>query len=174
MVWKFAFSGSYDSLEPLNPCEVVAGGPWALLEALVGDPLPPVERREGGKPFFPDRPDLCFNLSHSHGLALCVLSDKPVGCDIELIRPRSPNLARYALDDKQYEWFQSRGEAWGDFCALWTLKEARVKCTGQGLRLPPRDIMVPLIGPGEQAEWEGFTFTALAGENWRGAICEAV
>lgn len=153
------------------------GDPYALLAGLLAEwagiePLPAVARRADGKPFFPDFPDLRFNLSHSGPLALCALSDKPVGCDIEGVRPRSPRLPRYALSDGEFQWFQNRGANWADFYTLWTLKEARVKCTGQGLRVPPREIAVPLLEPGEETDFEGFHFTALAGDSWRAAVCE--
>lgn len=167
MVWKVGTGDAYALLSAL------------LVEARGVEPLPRLERREGGKPFFPDRPDLQFSLSHSpvsrtESLTLCALSDGPVGCDIEVIRPRSPGLPRYALDDRQYEWFRRRGERWEDFYTLWTLKEARVKCTGEGLKALPREIRVPLLEPGEEAQFEGFRFTALAGETWRGAMVEQI
>ena len=39
-----------------------------VLERELGIPvLPETERGEEGKPFFPERPDVRFNLSHSHG-----------------------------------------------------------------------------------------------------------
>ena len=42
---------------------------WALLERALTDrgleQMPAVERAPGGKPYFPDRPGLCFSLSHS-------------------------------------------------------------------------------------------------------------
>lgn len=148
------------------------GEPRALLASLLGEPLPPMERGKYGKPYFPGREER-FSVSHSGGLALCALSSRRVGCDIELVRPRSANLPRYALGEKEYRWYLERGGRWEDFYTLWTLKEARVKCTGEGLRRPARSIAVPLMEPGERAELEGFTFAALAGENWRGAVCEA-
>jgi len=51
------------------------------------------------------------------------------------------------------------------------LKEARVKCTGEGLRRPPRDIAVPLLRPGETGELDGLVFSAFSGETWRAAAC---
>ncbi len=39
-----------------------------------------------GKPYFPS-PRCQFNLSHSGTLALCALSDRPVGVDIQMVRP---------------------------------------------------------------------------------------
>ena len=44
-----------------------------------------------GKPFLPDDPELTFNLSHSHGLALCAVGrGVAIGCDVEW---RDPALA---------------------------------------------------------------------------------
>ena len=51
---------------------------------------PEIAREPGGKPFFPGHPALCFNLSHSRGAAVCALHDKPVGVDIEKLRPAPP------------------------------------------------------------------------------------
>ena len=153
------------------------GDPYILLSALLVkhggiEPLPVMARTERGKPYFPDHPHLHFSVSRAKGLSLCALGDTPMGADIELVRPRSSGFPRYALSDREYEWYESRGSRWEDFYTLWTLKEARVKCTGEGIfRRPAREVTVPLMEPGESGEWEGFSFTALGGENWRGGLC---
>ena len=70
----------------------------ALLERALADrgleQMPAVERAPGGKPYFPDRPELCFSLSHSGPWALCALGDGPVGADVETVRPRREALLR--------------------------------------------------------------------------------
>lgn len=152
------------------------GDPYALLAALLleakgVEPPPPMARTPQGKPYFPTLPQDHFSVSHSKGLGLCALAPVPVGCDIERARPRREGLPAYALDEGEYRWFRDRGGRWEDFYTLWTMKEARVKCTGEGLRVPPREIAVPLLEPGEEGSCEGFTFTALAGAGWRGAVC---
>ena len=43
----------------------------ALKRELGLSELPEMAREDGGKPYFPSRPDICFNLSHSHGAAVC-------------------------------------------------------------------------------------------------------
>lgn len=142
-----------------------AGVVWGLSE------LPAVARGERGKPCFPGRPELCFNLSHSGPWALCALSDRDVGADLEAVRPRRPFLPQRALSGEEYAWYQARGGAWEDFYTLWTLKEARVKCLGSGIDRPARDVAVPLLSPGESAPLDGLRFTAYAGEGWRAALC---
>ena len=90
------------------------------LEREYGLRKPPETAREpGGKPFFPSRPDICFNLSHSHGAAVCALHNKPVGIDVEKLRPAPRRLAEGMEDEA--------------FFRLWTAKEATVKRSGQGI-----------------------------------------
>lgn len=157
--------------------QVENGDVRALLAGLAEEvwglvPLPEITALPGGKPWFPSRPDCRFSLSHSGTLGLCAVSEQPVGADVEQLRPRRETLPRYVLDDREFDWFRTRGNNWADFYTLWTLKEARVKCTGEGLRRPAREIAVPLLIPGASTLWDGFRFTALAGEDWRGAVCE--
>lgn len=155
---------------------VEEGNAYALLAAMAREhwameELPPLVRQPGGKPTL-NLPGYEFSISHSGALALCALSERPVGADLELVRPRRAGLPRYALSEGEFAWFEGRGSRWEDFYTLWTLKEARVKCTGEGLRRAAREISVPLLVPGESRVWEGFAFTALEGEGWRGALCE--
>ena len=104
-----------------------------LLAAEYGLPqLPELARQEGGKPFFPQHPDLHFNVSHSGGLALCGAGSAPLGVDIEEVRPRRSGLARYICSPAEYAWYEELGGDWESLYTIWTLKEARVKCTGQG------------------------------------------
>lgn len=143
-----------------------------LLAAEYGLPgLPELERQAGGKPFFPQRPDLHFNLSHSGGLALCGAGTAPLGVDLEVVRPRRAGLARYICSPEEYAWYEELGGDWESLYTIWTLKEARVKCTGEGLRQRPEAIAVPLIGPGQTGELEGLVFRSYAGDGWLGAVC---
>ena len=83
--------------------------------------------------------DLRFNLSHSRGLALCVIAHREVGCDIEWRNPQlavEPIAARFfsarelaalrALD--RARWARA-------FFNAWTRKEAYIKARGRGLSL---------------------------------------
>lgn len=153
-----------------------AGDAHKLLEELVREEyglpaLPTLARAENGKPFFSERPGLHFNLSHSRGLSLCGVGTAPMGVDVEAVRPRRPGLPGHVFSEKEYAWFRERGGDWGSFYTLWTLKEARVKCTGIGLRQGPRSIAVPLLAPGEEGTLDGLAFRAYAGEGWRAAAC---
>ena len=123
-------------------------------------PLPEVARTELGKPWFPALPEIQFSISHSKALILCALSDRPVGVDIEDIRPRRDHLPQYALTKEEFQTYQALGGDWPAFYGLWTKKEAWCKYTGQGLR--------PLWG---QTPPEDLHYGAYTGDGWRAAVC---
>lgn len=119
--------------------------------------LPPVERSPRGKPLFPGQPDRWFSLSHCGRLALCSLSDSPVGVDIELVRPRRPGLPAYALSGDELSRFDG---SWEDFYRLWTLKESWCKREDAPL-YPPRQVRVPPPCP----------HRSYPGAGWQAAVC---
>ena len=82
-----------------------------------------------GKPFFRNRPDLHFSLSHGGGIAACAVADRPVGVDVEGQRPVSAALLR--------RYFTAAERAAAEPLRLWTLKESCCKMTGQGLAALP-------------------------------------
>ncbi len=154
------------------------GDAWALMtQSLLQEQgwerLPEVARTRRGKPYFPDCPHVHFNLSHSGHLALWGVGPVPLGVDVEVVRPRREGLASYILSDEEWAWFAGQGGGWGLLYTLWTLKEARIKCTGQGLDQTPRTIRVPLLRPGQEGERDGFHFRSYGGKGWRGAVCSA-
>ena len=96
---------------------------------------PPVfEYGEHGKPAIVGHPEICFNMSHCREAALCVLSDRPVGVDVESIRSYSESLARYTMNDEEMQLILKARRPEVEFTRLWTLKEAVVKRSGEGIR----------------------------------------
>jgi len=107
-----------------------------------------------GKPALADSSELRFNASHSHGLALyAVATERDVGIDIELIRPR-------VAEEKIAERFFRPAEAASlrtlpkekqaeAFFRIWTRKEAYIKAVGTGLSMP-----LDSFDPAEVPGWE--------------------
>jgi phosphopantetheinyl transferase len=123
--------------------------------------LPEIARTETGKPYFPKAPGVQFNWSHSGPYVLCACSAKPVGADIERVRPRKDSLPAYALTERELAEYRRLGADWPAFFALWTRKEAWCKYTGEGLSVlwkqtPPET---------------GLYYGAYAGADWRAAVC---
>ena len=124
--------------------------------------LPTIGRRQWGKPYFPARPELEFNLSHSGPFALCALDSAPVGVDIQTVRPRRPALLRRVCAPEELAWLEGRGDLWSAFALLWALKESRVKESGRGLTSPISAISYGSgwVRPGDMIKW-GFITSML-------------
>ncbi|MCH5191740.1 MAG: 4'-phosphopantetheinyl transferase superfamily protein [Oscillospiraceae bacterium] len=99
---------------------------------------------KNGKPFAKDL-DVEFNISHSHDMVVCAVSDKPVGIDIEKIRPIKLNVAKrictkdeliylfgHTPNEQDFE-MNSDIPTLTRFFEIWTAKEAYGKCVGIGL-----------------------------------------
>ena len=99
-----------------------------------GKPLPPVLTQPQGKPYLSDG-SAHFSISHTKGHVFCVLSDKPVGIDAEeQDRDIDLRLAEKILSPGEKAHFLAAANPRQALLRLWVLKEAGVKCTGQGLR----------------------------------------
>lgn len=116
------------------------GAGLLLALALKAEGLPVSDTRETalGKPWLPAQPDFHFSLSHSGEMALCAVSERELGCDIERLRRYDPAIARRFFHPEERAWLFSLPEAEQPdaFLRLWTLKESYLKATGQGLSLP--------------------------------------
>ncbi len=89
---------------------------------------------EHGKPTLVGHPDIHFNLSHCREAVACVVGSRPVGIDIESVRPLKESLVRYTMSEtEQQKIFGAENPALM-FTRLWTMKEASLKLTGEGLR----------------------------------------
>lgn len=103
-----------------------------------------------GRPTVPGT-ELVLSISHAgERVGLAVADGVPVGLDVEALdRNSGPDLVRYSLTDVEQAAIaqlpeQQRATA---FFTYWTRKEALMKATGRGLKLPLRSIT--LTPPGE-------------------------
>lgn len=136
------------------------------------DTLPEIQRHPHGKPFFPDYPQVEFNLSHSGGLALCALDTGPVGVDIQVVKSWRAGLPRRVCSEQELGWLEGQQDRQAGFAVLWALKECRVKQSGLGLRMQIRDIAVPLPERWEGAVLlDGLQFQVYQGPGWAAAVC---
>lgn len=117
-----------------------------------------------GKPYLPRTPELKFNLSHSHAMALVgVTLDVELGVDVEHVREMTDqsDIAERFFPASEFADYllvppSSRGR---DFFTRWTRIEAVLKARGVGL-----------YGIGEETEGE-WTIQAIdAGPNYEAAV----
>lgn len=147
-----------------------------------------------GKPYLLDPPrDLRFSLTHARGMVAVALAEGvDVGVDVEPAnrRAESMQLARRFFAPEETALLETlEGDARREaFFTLWTLKEAAVKATGEGLSraldsftvflAPPRLVMREARAAGDWrlAHWRlGAHHLALAGRcaDWRPRLAEA-
>ena len=92
-----------------------------------------------GKPYLEKSP-LNFSISHCNEVVVCSVNKMKIGIDIEDIK----NINKYVIsktltevERKNMEFSNRRDEY---FFRLWTLKEAFIKCIGQGLSYGMRNV----------------------------------
>jgi 4'-phosphopantetheinyl transferase len=107
---------------------------------------------------------LQFNLSHSGDLAvLAVTYGRPVGVDVEQVRPLTDALAiaRRFFTPEETAWLSAASPAdlGTRFFRLWTRKEAVIKAVGRGLWMPLDDFATTT------AEGQAPALLHLAGEH---------
>lgn len=103
--------------------------------------------KEHGKPYAKDL-SIEFNISHSGDMVVCAVDDKPIGIDIEQIRPIDLIVAKRICTDEELLYLLGRTptdqrdftyttntEILTRFFELWTAKEAYGKCLGKGVCL---------------------------------------
>ncbi len=84
---------------------------------------------DSGKPYAKGL-DVHFSISHSGDYAVCAVSDKEIGIDIEKIREINPDAAKRFACGNERNYINSHTNG---FFEIWTLKEAYFKCIGTGL-----------------------------------------
>ena len=98
---------------------------------------------------------LCFNLSHSHGIALYAITcGREIGIDIEYFRPdvEVEKLAERFFSPREAAVLRALPEHLRKegFFNCWTRKEAYIKAEGKGMSIPLSAFDVSLT-PGEPA-----------------------
>lgn len=86
---------------------------------------------ENGKP---RAEGVYFSLSHSGNYAVCAVGESDLGVDIEQPRKNVLPTAMRFFTKEEYEKIAASDFPEEEFCSLWVLKEACIKCSGAGLR----------------------------------------
>lgn len=102
---------------------------------------PLFEYNEHGKPSIIGHPEIFFNLSHCKEAVVCVISDKPVGVDVESIREYRESLVRYTMNEKEICEIESAEHPDVAFIRLWTMKEATLKLLGTGISKDMKSVL---------------------------------
>ncbi len=115
---------------------------------------------EHGKPIYYDEKsekELYLNLSHSETHIAAICGEFPVGIDVEQIRETRLAVARRFFTEREQQLLvgiQSEEERAALFFRIWTLKEAFLKTTGEGLGRELGSFDVSEAVHGQKAEVE--------------------
>lgn len=87
---------------------------------------------ENGKPYLENCP---FNvsLSHSNEYVLVGISKNEIGVDIQEVSDIDENALDYLFSEKDWDFYSKSKRKTDVFYKIWTLKEAFVKMTGEGI-----------------------------------------
>lgn len=91
---------------------------------------------ENSRPGFDKDYGIDFNLSHSGNMAMCVISESKVGCDIQLMKPTDGKIATRFFTDPERDYVfavDDPSEINDRFYRIWARKEAYTKVTGEGI-----------------------------------------
>ena len=100
--------------------------------------------KEHGKPYAKNLA-VEFNVSHSEEMVVCTLGYKPVGIDIEKIRPIDLKIAKHICTEEELRFlfgctptekdfsYTTNIDILTRFFKIWTAKEATAKCKGTGV-----------------------------------------
>ncbi len=138
--WQHLFTASrlekISHLRHESDKKMSAGVESALLASLKLQRYNPIDSiytySENGQPIL-NLTGKHISLSHSGGLAVCALSEIPVGVDIEVPRKMSSRIKNYILSDSEIN--RDLFDRTDDISLLkkWTAKESYFKLTGTGI-----------------------------------------
>lgn len=133
--WRRDYALSFHRLiDRINCCEAYLLLKRGLFENYGIDCNPLFTYDVNGKPYLKEYPDICFSISHCNNGVLCVIADEPVGCDIEDIPQNIDDLLYnncFCPSEQMIIHDSDKPEV--DYTKIWTMKEAALKATGEGL-----------------------------------------
>jgi 4'-phosphopantetheinyl transferase len=91
-----------------------------------------------GKPGLLVPTGIDFNIAHSGSWVVCAVNDKPVGIDVEVMKPIDIHNAKSYFSQEEYNTLinQPPEMRMKYFYSLWTLKESYIKAEGKGFSIP--------------------------------------
>lgn len=120
-----------------GPVKHASCSAWNLLYQTLlenGLPVSTISITDIGKPYLLDS-SIHISLSHSHGVCVVAVADRPVGVDVEMLKNSyNLHLVERSLSENEKAVYD------GDFTRIWCRKEAVAKMTGEGITGYPNNI----------------------------------
>ncbi len=98
-----------------------------------------------------------FNISHSGNYVIIAVSDTEVGCDVEMLKNVDyERLGRIVFHENELVAIKNAEDKQECFYRFWTMKEAFIKCLGEGFHFKTSSL--DLCGTKHALEYEGETY----------------
>jgi phosphopantetheinyl transferase len=116
---------------PIRRLEWLAGR-WLLHRLTGATERLTLGKNPYAKPFFLDYPDQHCSLSHSQGTVAALLSERPCGCDIQVLVEKMTRLAPKFMRPEEFEFVRQypQDQQLALLHVFWTAKEALYKAHG--------------------------------------------
>ncbi len=88
---------------------------------------------ENGKPMLAGAEHLHFNSSHAGDWVVCAIDKKPIGVDVEKVKPANLAVSRSFFSEEEHLDICNAADPNERFFDYWTLKESFIKHSGKGL-----------------------------------------
>ena len=131
-----------------------------------------VDMDENGKPYLPNNDKLYFNLSHDGDIAVCVLSDSPVGVDVCADRSLDREVADFAFSGEERSYLDQTDDKDEAFTRIWAEKESYLKMTGTGLLKDPKSISVTEMDSFTEFRIQGYLIAVCTSEPCKVSFAE--
>ncbi|MPM79781.1 4'-phosphopantetheinyl transferase Sfp [bioreactor metagenome] len=92
------------------------------------------------KPYLEDE-KLWFNISHSGKMVAVVISEEPVGVDVERNFAFNPRLAKKICNNSEMRFLEKSSDKDSLLTKLWTIKESFLKASGEGITVNISDVI---------------------------------
>ena len=113
-----------------------------------------IAKGEHGKPYFPDRENIFFNISHSGDFVAAAVGECPIGIDIQVVRNIRERMIDKLCNNDEKQFISNCPDKDKAFIILWSLKESYIKAIGKGMSFPMSDINFKLEYFKDKAEGE--------------------
>ena len=125
----------------------------------MGYPAMQIRRTAKGKPFCPDIPQWRFSVSHGGAWVAVSVSPFETGVDLEEIRGDYADVYETVLTEEELRRLRRTAEPLQkkEFLRMWTVKEAWLKRTGEGLYRDPKEIDTTSLETAADSLQEGET-----------------
>ncbi len=111
-----------------------------------------IAKGEHGKPYFSDREDIFFNISHSGDFVAVAVGECSLGIDIQVVRSVRERMIDKLCNNDEKQFISNCFDKDKAFIILWSLKESYIKAIGKGMSFSMSDINFKLEYFKDEAE----------------------